>query len=142
MRSIFRRLKKGLKFVQYKNVIHLSKAPLQSLRRLDGYAHIGNVKGMGKQLAVLVATGICVGCHLQEPIGAAEFRNKRLLMKLFDQEYQLFESRIATYFQVDSFFGPMDSGTISFQTKKENAQTQKSKLFIFVFLIQFLTILI
>lgn len=123
-------MKKGLKFIRYKNVIQLSKAPCDSLRKTDGFAYIGDVNGLDKQLAVLVMTGVCVGSHLLQPVGSVGFRCKKLFLKLFTQEYELFQSRIAHYFQTYSFHGPMDSGTIAFQTKKENSVSRNPREFI------------
>ncbi|KAH7871533.1 uncharacterized protein C8R40DRAFT_1174655 [Lentinula edodes] len=52
-----------------------------------------------------------------------------MLLKLFNQEYELAEGQLGVYYHSDSFYGPMSSGTLTFQTKKENQQGGASRPF-------------
>ncbi|GAW04906.1 hypothetical protein F5879DRAFT_992363 [Lentinula edodes] len=115
------RVKKGIKFIRYKNVISLTKAPSNCLSHgSDGHAYVADLNSPRRELAVLIATGVCVGSHLQQPIGAPGFKAKKIFVKLFTQEYELFESRLGSYFGCTTFYGPMEYGNITFQTKKES----------------------
>ncbi|KAJ3846236.1 hypothetical protein EV368DRAFT_89340 [Lentinula lateritia] len=95
-------LKLGLVFSHYKNMVNLSKAPQSSLLRNDeGYASVADLGGPRWELAILVLTG----------------------------EYELAEGQLGAYYHSDSFYGPMSSGTLTSQTKKENQQGGASRPF-------------